>query len=102
MLVEQLHYIQDVKREAQTHGQPFNYTLLQIRDRGGVGPRRGEGESTLIRRVCATGVLNCSVLKWKIPKSIPYSGAKSVNHISCSGVTTPFLNQMYCIVLYST
>ena len=48
------------------------------------------GDSTLIRRVCATGVLN-------IP---PCSGAKSVNHISCSGVTTPSLNQLYCIVLY--
>ena len=40
------------------------------------------------------------VLEWKIPESIPCSGAKRVNHISCSGVTTPSLNQMYCIVLY--
>ena len=56
--------------------------------------------STLIRRVCSrvsnlppsSGVEN--------PKSMPCSGAKSVNHISCSGVTTPSLNQMYCIVLY--
>ena len=41
------------------------------------------------------------VLESKNPKSIPCSGTKNVNHISCSGVTTPSLKQiMYCIILY--
>ena len=47
------------------------------------------GDLTLIRRVCATNVLNlptCSGVE--NPKRIPYSG-----------VTTPLLNLLYCIVL---
>ena len=47
------------------------------------------GNSTLIRWVCATGVLNHRVLEWENPKRIP-----------CSGVTTSSLNLLYCIVLY--
>ena len=36
----------------------------------------------------------------KSQKSIPCSGTKSVNNIYSSGVTSPSLDQMYCIVLY--
>ena len=48
------------------------------------------GDSTLIRRVCATGVLNLS----------PCSGVGKPKRIPCSGVTAPSLNLLYCIVLY--
>ena len=47
-------------------------------------------------------VLYCIVLfrSVKSQKSIPCSGTKSVNNIYSSGVTSPSLDQMYCIVLY--
>ena len=59
---------------------------------------------TLIKQVCATNVLNLPPYSGlEKPKSIPCSGKKNVNHIYCSGVTTPSLKQnyvLYCIVLY--
>ena len=64
----------------------------------------GVKNSTLIRRVCATGILHlpsCSGVE--NPKCIPCSGTKNVSHISCSRVTTPSSKQtyvLYCIVLY--
>ena len=53
------------------------------------GQNPGGGNSTLIRWVCATGVLNLS----------PCSGVGKPKRIPCSGVTAPSLNLLYCIVL---
>ena len=62
---------------------------------------RGEGGSTLTRRVCATSVLNLPPCPGvENPKSVPCSGTKNANHIFCSGVTVFYCIVLYCIVLY--